>query len=372
MNLVEFPFYARLPLVLLSVLLIYIILSSAAGIFIPLTFALVFAVLLYPFAQFLEKQLHFSRAMASITAVLCLMVVSGCFIYFLTSQFINFADDFPMLRKRFDDIYSELQHYISRSFHINKRDQTDYINNVASSAAESIAYSLKGIIFSISTFLLYFIFVTLFTFFILFHRRLLNKFVLHLFSEQNREKVSETIVEAKYLVNGYISALMLEMALISIVNCTMFFIMGNKYALLLGTMAALLNIIPYIGIYTSMVICFLVTFANSTFGAAIETSIGLFIVHLLDSNVLMPRLVGGRVKMNPFITILAVMLGEFIWGVPGMFLFIPIVGIIKLVCERVDGLEAWSILIGVDEATKKDKSEKVVAVPPRRWFIYKK
>ena len=104
----------------------------------------------------------------------------------------------------------------------------------------------------------------------------------------------------------------------------------------------------------------LVTIANSTPGIALEAGAGLFIVHLLDSNILFPRIVGGRVKMNPFITIVAVIVGEFLWGIPGMFLFIPITGIIKLICERVEGLEAWSILIGVDETTPKQKKPKKI------------
>jgi AI-2 transport protein TqsA len=124
---------------------------------------------------------------------------------------------------------------------------------------------------------------------------------------------------------------------------------------LLGVMAAVLNIIPYLGIYTAMALTILVTFANSTGNTAFAAGLGLFIVHVLDSNILMPRIVGARVKMNPFITIVAVIVGEFLWGIPGMFLFIPLTGIIKLVCERVEGLEAWAILIGVEETPKKKK-----------------
>ena len=137
--------------------------------------------------------------------------------------------------------------------------------------------------------------------------------------------------------------------------------MGIQYALLLGVMAAVLNIIPYLGIYTAIVLSMLVTFANSGGNMALEVGIGLFIVHLLDSNVLFPRVVGGRVKMNPFITIIAVIVGEFVWGIPGMFLFIPLAGITKLVCERVEGLEAWALLIGVDDVEKKPKRVKIKA-----------
>ena len=162
-------------------------------------------------------------------------------------------------------------------------------------------------------------------------------------------------METKKMVYSYVLGLVIEMVLVSIVNCTMFLIMGIQYALLLGVMAAVLNIIPYLGIYTSIVICMLVTFANSTGNVALEVGIGLFVVHLLDSNILFPRIVGGRVKMNPFITIIAVIIGEFVWGIPGMFLFIPIAGIVKLICERVEGLEAWALLIGVEEVEKKPK-----------------
>jgi predicted PurR-regulated permease PerM len=141
----------------------------------------------------------------------------------------------------------------------------------------------------------------------------------------------------------------------------MFLIMGLQYALLLGVMAAVLNVIPYLGIYTSIVITVLVTFANSPGNLALEAGAGLFIIHLIDSNILFPRIIGGQVKMNPFITIIAVIVGEYIWGVPGMFLFIPITGIMKLVCERVDGLEAWGLLIGVEDTIKK--TAKIIVKP---------
>ena len=171
-------------------------------------------------------------------------------------------------------------------------------------------------------------------------------------------------METKSMINSYVLGLVIEMVLISIVNCTMFLIMGIQYALLLGVMTAVLNIIPYLGIYTSIVLCMLVTFANSTGNMALEVGIGLFIVHLLDSNILFPRIVGGRVKMNPFITILAVIVGEYLWGVPGMFLFIPIAGVLKLVCDRVDGMEAWGILLGVEERPKKTKEMKKMKIVP--------
>lgn len=361
MRTVSLPFYARLALILLAVVLICVILSKASNIFIPLVFALLIAILLYPVNRFFENNLHLGRGFsAAISVVLFVSALVG-FIYFLAVQLIGFSSDFPILRKRFQEMYDNLQHWLSYKLHITSRQQSDYMNRSVNGILESVGNSLSNLFVSVTGILLLTIFVLIFTFFMLYHRRLLMRFVLHLFKVGYREKVKEVILETKSMINAYVLGLVIEMMVISIVNCSMFLIMGIQYPLLLGVMAAVLNIIPYLGIYTSIVICMLVTFANSTGNMALEAGIGLFVVHLLDANILFPRIIGWRVKMNPFITIVAVIVGEFLWGIPGMFLFIPITGIMKLICERVEGMEAWGILIGVEEYAKpvrKIKSEK--------------
>jgi len=357
MDKVKFPFYAKLSLILISIVLVYIILSEASNIFIPLVFGLLISILLYPLTRFFENKLKLGRIVSAILSVLLFIAAMLGFIYFIALQIIGFSSDFPQLRKRFQQMFDSLQHWLSYKLHINNTQQTQYINNSINGAMGSAAHSVSNLFVSITGILLLTVFVLIFTFFMLYHRKLLMRFVLELFIKEHQSKVTEVIVETKSMINSYVLGLVIEMVLVSIVNCTMFLIMGIQYALLLGVMAAVMNIIPYLGIYTSIVISMLVTFANSSGGMALEVGIGLFIVHILDSNILFPRIVGGRVKMNPFITIIAVIVGEFVWGIPGMFLFIPIMGIIKLICERVEGLEAWSLLIGVEEVEKKPKTQ---------------
>jgi len=352
---IKLPFYARVALTLLALVLVCFIFSEAANIFIPLVFGLLIAILLYPLNRFFENKLHLGRLFSPILSVLLFVSAMVSFIYFLALQIISFSGDFPVLKKRFEQMFDGLQHWLSFKLHINNRQQTDYINKSISSIIGSVAGYVSNIFVSMAGILLLTVFVLIFTFFILYHRRLLMRFVMQLFSTEYQGQVREVVMETKSMINSYVLGLVIEMLVVGVVNCTMFLIMGIQYALLLGVMAAVLNIIPYLGIYTSIVICMLVTFANSNGGMAMEVGVGLFIVHLLDSNILFPRIVGGRVKMNPFITIVAVIVGEFLWGVPGMFLFIPITGIIKLVSERVEGMEAWGILIGVEEVEKKTK-----------------
>ena len=356
---IKLPFYARLAFILITVVLVFVILSAASNIFIPLVFGLLISILLFPLSRFFENNLRMGRAGAAMLSVLLFVMAMAGFIYFLVGQIINFSSDFPKLRKRFEQLFDDLQHWFSNKFHVTSREQMDYINKSLSGFMGNVGHSISNVFMSVTGVLLLTIFILIFTFFMLYHRKHLMKFVLYLFSDQHRPKVSEVIMETKSMINAYVLGLVIEMVVVGIVNCTMFLIMGVPYALLLGVMAAVLNIIPYLGIYTSIVICMLVTVANSSGNLALQVGIGLFVVHLLDSNILFPRIIGGRVKMNPFITILAVVIGEFVWGVPGMFLFIPLAGMIKLICERVEGLEAWALLIGMEEVEKKPVRKKV-------------
>lgn len=114
-------------------------------------------------------------------------------------------------------------------------------------------------------------------------------------------------------------------------------------------MAAVLNVIPYLGIYTAMAISMVITLADSTPAHALTVGIVFLVAHFLDANILLPRIVGGNVKLNPLITIVAVLTGKLIWGIPGMFLFIPLTAIIRIISEKVEGLQPWAILMGEDK-----------------------
>ncbi len=350
---IKLPFYARLALILISFVLVVLILEQARDIFIPLVFGLLISILLYPLNKFLEQKLKFGRSLSAISCILIFITLLVAFFYFLTIQIVNFSHDFPDLKLRFHHIFNDLHHWFSYKMHIDSAQQTDYINKSVNGMMETAAKSVSNLFLSLTSILLLAVFVFIFTFFMLYHRRLLMRFMLKLFKEEHETKVTEVIMETKSMMNSYVVGLLIEMVIMSVANSTLLLIIGVQYAVLLGVVAAVLNIIPYIGIYTSIVFIMFVTFANSTGNLALEAGIGLFILHFLDSNILMPKIVGARVKMNPFITIIAVITGEFLWGIPGMFLFIPIIGITKLICERVEGLEAWGLLIGVDEAEKK-------------------
>jgi len=346
------PLYAKVALILLAVVLGFFILYYASGVIIPLVFSLLLAALLYPLCRFMETRLRLPRFLAALICVLLFVSVISGFVYFITFQIVNFSEDLPHLQERVQKLLSEFQSWISVKYHINSRQQTDYLNKSASGIVSTAAASISTIFAGVATVTIWTVFVFIYTYFMLVHRRLLLRSVLHMFSSKYRAQVNDVVTETRGMINNYVLGLLTEMVVVGILNCTALSILGIPYAILLGIITAVLNIIPYLGIYTGIAIGMLITFANSSGFQAAELAIAFIIIHFLDANILMPRIVGSRVKMNPFITIITVLLGHLVWGIPGMFLFIPIMGIVKIISERVESLKALAILIGVEEKGK--------------------
>jgi predicted PurR-regulated permease PerM len=182
-------------------------------------------------------------------------------------------------------------------------------------------------------------------------------FLISVFLEENSTVVYDIVEKVQQILRKYIIGLFIEMCVVSVVVCIAFWALGIKYAALLAIITGLLNIIPYIGIFASMLISFLITFATgASAGKLFLVVITLVITHLVDSNLLLPGIVGSKVKINPLITVLGVVLGEMIWGVSGMFLSIPVIAVLKIIFDRIDSLKPWGILLGEEEKTARTKT----------------
>jgi predicted PurR-regulated permease PerM len=121
----------------------------------------------------------------------------------------------------------------------------------------------------------------------------------------------------------------------------------------------LLNLIPYIGIFISLLLSTLVTFATAGVGKILLVIITLFGIHLVDANMLLPMIVGAKVRLNGLITIMGVIIGGSVWGITGAFLAIPVIAILKIVFDRIDSLKPWGMLLGDGRDEKESEPLKV-------------
>jgi AI-2 transport protein TqsA len=353
MDTVKLPFYARLALSLLAIVLILFILSVGKTIFIPLVFALLVSVLLYPLCNWLERRFKLPRWLASLVSLFSFIAFVVGLVYFFVSQIVGFSRDLPQMQRRFEMLLAEFQLWIQQHYNIDIADQIKYVNKSATTIIETVANSVGNTVIEVVTFVIWMIFVFIFTYFMLFHRKLLYRFATSLFKPRHTEKVVGVVSETRGMINSYVIGLITEMAVLGVLNTIVFAIMGIPYFLLIAVLAAVLNIIPYLGIYTAMAIGMLITFAHTSGPLAVQLGIAIIIIHFIDANILLPRIVGRRVKMNPLITIITVLSGHLLWGIPGMFLFIPMAAIFKIISHQIPTLHPWCILMGTEDEEEK-------------------
>lgn len=343
------PFYTKLAHISISILAIGFIAVLGKSILAPLIIALLFALLLMPFAGWLERKLRFPRATAAFVVLLVLIGgISGLFIL-LGSQLGEFAQELPAFQTQLMASLDGLQHWISDSFDIDNRQQAEYINQTAETALGHGTELIGTTLISLSSSLLFLVFIFLYTFFLLMHRRLLLKFVVALFHETHTPVVHEAVARIQYITRKYIVGLLLQMAIVSAITCTAFMLLGIKYAFLLGLLTGLLNVIPYVGIFTALLLSALVTFATGDTPMTLFVISTVVIIHLIDANYVMPKIVGSKVKLNTLTAVLGLVVGEMLWGITGMFLAIPVIAIAKVIFDRVDGLKPWGMVLGEDE-----------------------
>lgn len=348
------PFSTRLATVLISLIALFYIAVLGKELLSPLLFAFLFSILLLPVAQFLERRLRFPRSAAAGISVILFLLLIATIIYTVGSQISMLAKDWPMFRAQATTSLHSFQQWLAGKYHIDLNRQLDYFNNATSKLLAASTALIGTTVLTLSSIMLFLVFTMIDTFFLLFYRRLIMRFLVGVFREENSLVVYDVVAQIQYIIRKYILGLMLEMSIVAGVCCVTFWLLGIRYALLLGIVTGLFNLIPYIGIFTALLLSTLVTFAAGAAGIKILlVAITVLGMHLVDSNILLPLIVGSKVRINALITLMAVIIGEMTWGISGMFLAIPVVAMVKIVFDRVEPLKPWGILLGDEQDEKQ-------------------
>ncbi|MBV9963626.1 MAG: AI-2E family transporter [Parafilimonas sp.] len=350
------PFPQKLAYILICCIAVGYIAVIASEIIIPLIFALLISILLLPVSQWVEKRLNFPRGVASFFTLIFFASIIVLIVYLVGSQIGNLASDWPLFKDQLNTSLTSLQNWVSDTFHYDLEKQKAYINNAASNALSSGSSIVGSTLLSVSSILLFTVLTLIYTFFLLLYRSVLLKFLIALVNDENNNVVHDVVSNIQLVIRKYILGLLLEMLIVASMCWLSFGILGIKYFILLGLITALFNIIPYVGIFTALLLCTIITFATTGASAhLLLVVITIVAVHLIDSNILLPFIVGSKVSINAMITVIGVVAGEMLWGVPGMFLSVPVIAMLKIICDRIEPLKPWAILLGHEKAEKKLK-----------------
>ncbi|MDF2854108.1 MAG: family transporter [Sphingobacterium multivorum] len=344
------PFYVKLACVLISIILLGYLAKIGDTIVIPMILGLLFSLLLIPLSNFMERKLLFPRTLAGILSVILFFGVLGYGLFLLASQLTLLKEDFPAFKQQIMYGVSNLQTWVSHQFGIQHKDQIDFINKTASKSVDSGTLFLGTALVSLSSMFILFVFTFLYTFFLLIYRGHVVKFLLFVNRVEDRPIVVDVIKQVQYVVKKYLIGLLIQMSLVSLLVFIVLSLIGVKYSLLLALITGVFNVLPYVGIFSSMLIIAILTFATSSFTHVVLVIITIIIIHMIDSNFIVPKIVGSKVKVNSLFAMLSIIIGEMIWGISGMFLAIPILAIVKIVMDRIKELKPWGFLLGEEDS----------------------
>ena len=345
-NQTDAPFYQKLSFTLISLALICVALIYGKDIILPVLFSILLANILLPLTHYLTKR-KFNKLLSIVLPLFLSIIVGAGILYFLSSQVINFVDDVPALKERVNEVSHSFQLWFKENTSMKIWKQNQYINDTVADLKEN-APGIVGLTFvSLTGILTYIVLLPLYTFLILFYRTNIKTFLITVFKNGSEKRVTDVLTESTSVAQQYMTGLLIETTLVFTLNTIGFLILGIKYAVFLALFAALLNLIPYVGILVANILCMLITLISSTeMSNVLWVGVILAVVQFLDNNFGMPLIVGNKVRINALVTIIGVLVGGALCGIPGMFLAIPGLAVLKVIFDKVPELQPWGILLG--------------------------
>src|SRR5215831_3408881 len=352
----ESPFTQRLSYTLISYILVVWLLYIGRNILTPMALAAVFALFLTGPCNWLERK-GVPRGLASLLSFVLFIAIGTILFFIISAQIANFSAEGPRLVGQVREGLDHLLQSTKDRFHISNQRMDELMNSLSSNTIPDVTGFLGGTFSTIYSTVILLVLIPVYTFLLLYYRHIIAKFIAGCFESKQTERVYETLVNARAVIQNYTLGLLLKMIIVATLNCIGFFILGFPDALLMGVIAAVLNIIPYLGIFTACILSILISITTSP-AMVVGVVFVLLCVHLIDAYFILPLVVSSKVKINAFATIVGVITGGAIWGIPGMFLAIPFMAILKLVSDEIESRPPWGVLLGADPSTKKAVKKK--------------
>ncbi|HLZ86920.1 MAG TPA: AI-2E family transporter, partial [Puia sp.] len=306
----------------------------------PFSFALFLAILLNPLVDRLEW-LRVPRVPAIGLALLVAIVVIAGVWYFLATQMMHFTSQLPALERKTEELVSRLQQQLARRIPLERQNQ--YIAEAKAGIKPLIGQTLGSVVGTLATVFL----LPVYTFLLLYYKTLILNFLYDIFAKENEEEVRTVLRQTRGAIQSYMYGLLIEGLIVASLNTMALFILGVPYAILLGVMGAILNVLPFFGgILAALLPMVVATIVRDGYSTQIWIGVSYMSIQFIDNHFLIPYIVSAKVRINALISIVVVLLGGAVWGLSGMFLSIPFIGVLKIIFDRIPEMKPWGRLLG--------------------------
>lgn len=336
----------RFALILFTGFLFFGGLYYSRAFLIPLSIGALLSMVMLPVNRKFESfGLH--RAIAIILCILIIILIFAGFVFFFYTQLENLIQDFPSIRAKLDKQLEELQLFIQETAGVSPERQISYLRSQSLTFFNSASLYVRNILLATTEVFAETGLAIIYLFFFLYYRDKFETFILRLTDDRKDEEVKSIIRKISRVSQQYLGGKLIVTVFLIFYNTAGLKIIGFEDAAFWGVFAAVLNFIPYIGTFLGGFIPFLLALITyDSLGIPLVVAAIFASGQFIDNNFLTPLIVGSKVDLNPLFTIMALIIGGLLWGVAGLILFIPFLGIAKVIFDNVPPLQPYGYLIG--------------------------
>ncbi|MDR6562354.1 MULTISPECIES: AI-2E family transporter [unclassified Arcicella] len=338
-----------------KILLLFLVLAGmyfAKEFLIPLLIGSILATLFIPLCNYLEKK-GLPKGLSAFICLLVLVLIMASLIALLGWKVAEVVKDMTEIKQKAIKWGVNAQEYIFNHLGISVEEQSKILKQEQPSLSSIMQLTLSSITALFTALVLLLAYV----FFLLYYRNHIKQFFMKLASPSQQHEVGQILSKATNVSQQYLFGLSKMIACLWIMYGIGFSVLGVKNAIFFAILCGLLEIVPFVGNITGTTLTILVTALH---GASPSVLGGIAVVYgivqFIQGWVLEPLILGPQVKINPLFTIIALVVGELIWGIPGIILAIPLTAILKIVCDHIDPLKPYGFLIGEIDYNKDSDS----------------
>jgi len=331
---------------------------------VPLALAAVLAMLLTPLAGRLERW-GLGKVASGLLCLLVLLLFIGGVLWIIGAQAANISEQLPQIQQKSKQLLEQLQQWIQHQFGVAPEQQIRFIEEQIGKVGQSANRYLTASLKQLSGLLSGFVLVLLYLFFLLWGRSKFREFFLRLAPEGQRGEMGQMLDEIRRVAGQYLSGRFISIIFLTVFYAVGFSLAGVKNALVLAFIGALPTLVPYVGAFVGAFFPLMMALVSGSSGQVVPTAAVILAAQIIDNNVVEPLVMGSRLNLSPIFTIVGVVVGELLWGIPGMILFEPLLAIVRIVCSHVKELHPYAFLLEdeVPEPKWVEKLKRVVSRP---------
>lgn len=345
--------YLKALSVMVFIIVLVFFLIVGKSLLIPLFMGGFFAILFTPLSMLLEKY-RVPRTLSCIIALLMMVALVAGLISFIIGNVVSFTKDFDNVSERLVTVASGIDTWTYETFGFNEnlaeKAESRYLVELLNKNSSNISNFALNAIGSLSGLIL----IPVFMFFFLLYRDHLTRMMVMIYRDRDPTLVKMRITNLRKVILNYIAGVGKVMVILAILNITAYSVLGIKHAIFFGIIGAVLNIIPYVGPFFGVLLPIVYSFLTmDSLFYPIAILVIYQVIQMVEGNFLTPKIVGGNVNLNAFITFLALLVGASIWGVAGMILVIPAMAILREIFELSENTKPYAMLLGEEKYDSK-------------------